>query len=691
MDTIHEKKLTPEEIEMNWYKNVYQGDQMPQLTLRAILMGSLLGGFMSLSNLYVGLKTGWGLGVAITACILSFAIYKTLMAVFPKWFPTDMTILENNCMQSTASSAGYSTGGTMVSAIAAYLLVTGHHMPWTVLALWTFFLAALGVFMAIPMKRQMINIEQLKFPSGIAAAETLKSLHAAGQDAVDKARSLGLAATFGAIIAWLRDAALPAALAIPAHAQIPGRMLGLPLLKWTIGFEMSAIMIAAGSIMGFKIAWSLLLGAAINYGFLAPAMVNTGAIDTINTSLPVLMPALLGKGWQIVATLPVIGDAINTGIGFFWEPFQQLHGICQLDQAGFKGVLNQTLLPILTSTDGGETAIKLGYRSIVSWSTWAGASIMVASGLLAFALQWRTVIRAFSGLLDIFSAKTKSGDDPLAAIEVPSSWFVTGILVSGLGCMLVLHYFFQTTFFMGFIAVMCTFFLAIVACRATGESDITPVGAMGKITQLVFGVLAPSNLVTNLMTASVTAGAAGSSADLLTDLKSGYLLGANPRRQFIAQFLGIFAGTLVVVPAFYLLVPDASVLGTDRWPAPSAQVWAAVARLLGSGLGALHETARWGILIGCLIGIGLVLLGEYAPKKLRPYIPSATGIGLAMVIPFYNSLSMFIGAVLAMIIERRSQSFADKYIIPVASGVIAGESIMGIVVALLTAAGIIGG
>src|ERR1700751_4736489 len=132
--------------EAHWYKHVYQGDSMPQLTLRALLMGSVLGGFMALSNLYVGLKTGWGLGVAITSCILSFAIYRTLMTLFPKLFKTEMSLLENNCMQSTASAAGYSTGGTMTSAICAYLLVTGHHIPWGLLAWWTFFLAALGVF-----------------------------------------------------------------------------------------------------------------------------------------------------------------------------------------------------------------------------------------------------------------------------------------------------------------------------------------------------------------------------------------------------------------------------------------------------------------------------------------------------------------------------------------------------------------
>jgi uncharacterized oligopeptide transporter (OPT) family protein len=159
------RPLTPEQIEAHWLKNVYRGD-MPQLTWRAMLMGALLGAFMSLSNLYVGLKTGWGLGVAITACILSYAICQLLQTFMPAM--TEFTILENTCMQTAASSAGYSTGGTMTSAIAAYLIVTGHHIPWVPLTCWTIFLSGLGCFMSIPMKRQMINVEQLKFPSGIA-------------------------------------------------------------------------------------------------------------------------------------------------------------------------------------------------------------------------------------------------------------------------------------------------------------------------------------------------------------------------------------------------------------------------------------------------------------------------------------------------------------------------------------------
>src|SRR4029079_19322053 len=100
---------------------------------------------------------------------------------------------------------------------------------------------------------------------------------------------------------------------------------------------------------------------------------------------------------------------------------------------------------------------------------------------------------------------------------------------------------------------------------------------LSKITQLTFGVIAPGNVPTNLMTASITAGAAGSAGDLLTDLKSGYLLGANPRKRLLEHRSGVLVGTLVVVPAFYYLVPTAATLGTDRFPAPAAQVWRGVA------------------------------------------------------------------------------------------------------------------
>jgi uncharacterized oligopeptide transporter (OPT) family protein len=187
------------------------------------------------------------------------------------------------------------------------------------------------------------------------------------------------------------------------------------------------------------------------------------------------------------------------------------------------------------------------------------------------------------------------------------------------------------------------------------------------------------------MPAGVTPGAAASSADLLTDLRSGYLLGANPRKQFIAQFLGVFAGAAVIVPAFYLLVPTPDILGGERFPAPSAQVWKGVAELLANGLESLHPSAQLALAVGAAAGIAISFLDRFAPARLRPFLPSAMGLGLAFVIPFWNTLSIFIGAAVAFLIRKTP---AAAYTIPVASGVIAGESLIGVFIAIFSAIGL---
>jgi OPT family oligopeptide transporter len=611
---IDPKGKSPEQVEREWFENYYHGE-IPQLTVRAVLIGVILGGVMSLSNLYVGLKTGWGLGVAITACILSFSIGAALRKIGV--LRSNLSILENNCMQSSASSAGYSTGSTMVGAIAALLMIRGEHLPFWTLLLWTIFLAILGVVMAIPMKRQMINVEQLKFPSGVAAAETLRSLYAAGKEATRKARSLGISSVGGAAVAFVRDNTFgwyPKLLKIRGLMEFPGRVAGEKLVEWTIAWDTSLIMIAAGAIIGIRVAWSMLLGGLFNFSLLAPWMYEKGVIE------------------------------------------------------------------------------ELGYRGIVSWSLWGGTAVMLTSGLLSFALQWRTIGRAFAGVTQILiPGRAKVRDQKLAAmeeIEVPGTWFLLGMATATCGVVAIQVISFSIHWWMGLLSVLMTFFLAVVACRATGETDITPIGAMGKITQLFYGAIAPAKITTNLMTACVTAGAAASSADLLTDLKSGYLLGANPRKQFIAQFLGIFAGALVIVPAFYLIVPTADVLGGEEFPAPAAQVWKGVAELLAHGLASLDITERWALAIGGLVGILIPTLERLLPSKARRFIPSPMGLGLAFVIPFWNTLSMFVGALIAWILSKGARSLAESYTIPVASGLIAGESLMGVIIALLAASGI---
>jgi uncharacterized oligopeptide transporter (OPT) family protein len=317
-----------------------------------------------------------------------------------------------------------------------------------------------------------------------------------------------------------------------------------------------------------------------------------------------------------------------------------------------------------------------GYAALVQWTLWGGVACMVSSSLLSFVLQWRTAVRAFTDIGRMFGRRGAAAD-PLAAIETPASWFVAGQLVGFVGLAWIGHTVFGMPYWQTAVAVALSFALALVACRVTGETDTTPVGAMGKITQLAFGALSPGNMNVNLMSANVTAATAGSSADLLTDLKSGYLLGANPRKQFLAQFAGIFVGTVVTVLSFRLLVPDASVLGSDLFPAPAAQTWRAVAIALSGGIASLGALKVWSIVVGGLVGVALTVLPLLFPKR-QAWIPSPAGVGLAWTFHWYYGVLFFVGALVGWWLEKRHPRVAEEFTFPVASGWIAGESLMGV-------------
>ena len=136
---------TPDEIERQWFEQVYKGrgDSMKQLTWRAVVMGTVLGAVLSTTNIYIGLKAGWVFGVVITASILSFSLWQILLKL--RLARTPMTILENNCMQSTASAAGYSTGTTLVSAFTAFVMINNTSIPLPEMLAWVFFTAVLGI------------------------------------------------------------------------------------------------------------------------------------------------------------------------------------------------------------------------------------------------------------------------------------------------------------------------------------------------------------------------------------------------------------------------------------------------------------------------------------------------------------------------------------------------------------------
>jgi len=592
-----------EDPEQRWLRTLYRPG-VPQLTVRAVVVGMLLGALMCLSNLYVVLKTGWSFGVTLTACVVAFALFRVGKSL--GLVRREFGILENNAMGSVASSAGFMTGGGNLPAMGALLVLTGLRPEPVAMVAWLAVIAMLGVFTAIPIKRQLINVEELPFPTGTATAETLHALHGEGGEAARRARKLGWAAAFGAALAFFRDLRwLP--FHVPASTGLPFTIRGLPASQWTVNVDWSVLLVGGGALLGFRTGWSMFLGGLLNFCLLAPWMHDRGVFGTVS------------------------------------------------------------------------------FRSLLGWSLWPGAALMIAAGLSGFGFQWRSVLRALAGLFAAFRGRGSGSTDPMSAVEAPLSWFGLAYLLLGPVMVWLMVTLFAFPVWAALLALPLAVMLGVVAARVTGETDVTPSKALGPVTQLVYGGVLPGQLIPNITGANVTAGAGLHAADLLTDLKSGWLLGAKPRQQLIGQLFGAVAGALAVVPAFNLLVPSADVIGSEHFPAPGVQVWASVSRLLAQGASQLHPAAQKAILVGLVVGAVLAVLERYLPRRLRAFVPSPTAVGVAFMIPFANSLAFFTGALVAEVVRRRRPAEVDATVTPVASGFIAGESLMGVVIAMAIA------
>lgn len=605
--------MTLEQKDEWWLKNVYKGN-MPQLTLRSALTGMILGGLLSLTNLYIGIKTGWTLGVGISSVILSFAFFKLMSRLK---LGSHMTILENNAMQSIATSAGYMTAPLMAS-IPAYMMVTGEVIPMWQTFWWIILLALLGVLFAFPLKKRFINDEQMPFPEGYAAGVVLDSLHTdQGNSGVFKAKLLMAGAGLSALIEVLRAEAVLKLLklqflALPQYWDdflykfATPKILGSPLKDLTIQFDTSIVMLGTGGLMSMKTSMSILLGAFINYFLCAPVLIDMGVIP----------------------------------------------------EAKFK--------------------------AITMWALWGGAAVMTTSSLFSFFSKPQMIVESFRKSL----SGNKAKHHVLDKIELPMWVFAVGIPLIGALVVYFGHIWFGIHYWLGIIAVPLVFVFTLIAVTSTGLTAITPGGALGKLTQITYGVLAPGNVTTNLMTAGITSEVSLNASNLLMDIKPAYMLGGKPRHQAAGHVLGIFAGAVIAVPVFYSLFHgNISLFTSDSLPLPSASIWKGVAEALTKGLGTLHISAQAAALIGALLGIAI----EYLNKKTRGRFPlSGVGLGLGFVLRFTDAWSMALGTLLFWIARKRykdQKSFGFRAFVDnqetLAAGVIAGGSIIGIILILI--------
>jgi len=541
-----------------------------QLTVRAAVTGMALGGVLCLSNLYVVLKTGWSLGVTITATIVAFGAFRALGGL---GLGKALSPLENVMVASIASSGAWMTGGGNMAALPALLLLTGQRPSGLAMVAWFALIASLGVVVAIPLRERLLVREKLPFPMSVATAEAIRAMHGTGD--VSPARRLATAGLVAALFTLWRDAKLA--------LSIPGRLTVSALAPWGLGLDASLVLLGGGSLMKPRTAWSMLLGAIVTWGIAAPFAVSRGLVT-------------------------------------------------------------------------------LDFKAMVQLTAWPAAGMLTASALTHFVILGLRTFRRSTG-----------------SVTLPSARVAVLFLVLALPLVGLMQWLFSIPWWMGVAALPLAVLVGVIGARATGETDITPTKAMGPLTQLVFGVALPGNLTANVMGANVTAGVGLHAADLLSDLKTGEVLGASVRQQTIAQFLGIAVGAVAVVPAFVALVPDASVLGSEAFPAPAVMVWAGVSKVLAGGVSSLPAGAVSAMVVAAVLGAVLVVLEERLAER-ASWVPSPSALGIAMVLPAATALTMVAGAGLGALARRRWNA---EQLIPVASGLIAGESVTGAVAALI--------
>jgi len=575
------------ENEDKWFKEVYRGNSMIELSIKVFIVGALLSILLISSNIYLGLKTGMTIGGSFTAAVLGF--------VFIKAFKGKLTILENNNIQTMASAAA--SLGVMVSAIPALILL-GYSFTWYELLIWVFVANILGVIFTIPLRKQFIAIEKLTFPSGTACAATLEAMHTTkNSDSTKKGKWLAITGLFAAIFTWFRDG-IPAI--IPSLSFFPGKISNYALARLTAGAYWSPMLFGIGFLVGPRIGISLLLGSLIGWIILGPILANANIISGV------------------------------------------------------------------------------GYRVILNWTMWSAIALMVTSGITSFIINGGAISRTFKSMKEVKLGKSSS-------LEFSFNLWMIIFLVCVIVVAIVMQVVFLIPFWMTLIAVIISFLFSLIAARAYGETDMSPAGAMGYATQIIYGGISPGNMITNVMAAGVAASGANQASDMMQDFKTGYLLGATPKKQTYAQFAGVAVGAIFAVPIFYALI-NAYGLASANLPAPGAQGWSGMAKVLSQGFSFLPAYADIGIICGAILGILLALLER---TKIKKYVPSPFGLGIGMFFPAFFSVSIFLGSVVKFILEKIFPKWMEEYSISVASGAIIGEGILGVVIAVLMFFGVI--
>ncbi|HEY8224316.1 MAG TPA: oligopeptide transporter, OPT family [Pyrinomonadaceae bacterium] len=595
-----------------------------ELTLRGLILGSLITTIFTAANVYLGLKVGLTFASSIPAAVISMAILSVVK---------DSSILENNIVQTVASAAG--TLSAIIFVLPGLVIVGW----WTGFPFWQSFLiclsgGVLGVLFTIPLRRALVTNSDLPYPEGVAAAEVLKvgsGTRGETKDETGEAREGLIAVILGSVAS--AGLAIVTATRIAA-ASVTGffRLGATASSGYDIAFSLA--LVGAGHLVGLSVGMAMLTGLIIAWAIAVPILTSMQpaaegvALSAHTIAIWRTQVRFIGAGAIAVAAIytlarlakPVVGGLVST--------------LASSRAEGVRDDRDRDLSP--------------------PWIFALTAACLIVSGLLAFTF-------ARSSVLTPYALK-------LTLVAVPFV-LLGGFLIAGI-----------CGYMAGLIGasnspISGVGILSIVLCASILILVVSPNAA----TQ-------PALIAFALFVTAIVFACATISNDNLQDLKTGQLVGASPMRQQIALIVGVAAGASVIPFVLNLLATaygfagaaNLNVVAPNPLPAPQATLISALAQ------GVIGGNLEWKMIgIGALIGVGLILLDTLlgAMNKLR-IPPLAVGIGIYL--PMSATFAVVVGAVLSYWYDHRIRRLpnperAERLGTLVASGLIVGESLWGVI------------
>lgn len=609
--------------------------RLPELTVRGMLLGAVLTVIFTASNVYLGLKVGLTFSSAIPAAVISMAALK---------MAKDSNILENNMVQTQASAAG--TLSAIIFIIPGMLMI-GY---WQGFEFWQTLLVSacggcLGVLFTIPLRRAMVVHSDLAYPEGVAAAEILKVGSGANEQegASSGVKEITSGGILAGIIAFCTNALQVLGSELSLWIPVGRGMTQLPL-----GY--STALVGAGYLIGIAAGLSMLVGILIAWLGFVPYYTITSALPDGMT-----MQKFAGKIYQDRVRLIGAGAM---GVAAIWT-------LITLARPVIDGVKESLAAMRMPDADKGK------HRMDIDMSVKSIALVFVV-----------TVI----GLLGIFYAF-------VSPEGLPMTENLTFVIV-GVGVAVLMGF---------FVAAACAYMAGLVG---TSSSPISGIGILAIIVASLvmyglcssFGIFAlPGGekfaTATAIFTTSIIMAIACISNDNMQDLKTGYLVGATPWRQQVALLLGCVVGAFVIAPVLNLLyeaygfpgaLPRPDMDPSQALAAPQAALMTTIAQ------GIFSSTLAWEyVYIGLGLGVVLVIVDQLLKRNTRSLCLPPLAVGMGIYLPPSVQTPLVVGAVLGYFLrkhmkakcgEEQAKEGARRGTL-FASGLIVGESIIGVLLA----------